>query len=129
MADYSFRLDHRLMLIGVRLSGPNGLSDTEFVLDTGASYTIIDRRLAEQLGYSKSDAFSLSRVSSAAGKEEGYRIRVESIEALGKKILSFEVACHSLYEHGVAGLLGMTFLEQFDFCIHPSKRIIRIALQ
>ena len=111
----------------VRLSGPKGISDTEFVLDTGASYTIIDHRLAEFLGYSEGDAFSPSRVSSAAGKEEGYRIKIDALESLGKRFSPFEVACHSLYEQGVTGLLGMTFLEQFDFCIFPSKKIIRIS--
>lgn len=126
MADHSFHLDHRLMLVEVRLSGPNGTFDAEFVLDTGASYTIIDHRLAGYLGYSKEDAFSPSRVSSAVGKEEGYRVQIESIEALGKKFSPFEVACHSLYEQGVNGLLGMTFLERFDFCVFPSKRIIRV---
>lgn len=127
MADYAYRLDHRLILVEVCLSGPKGTFDAEFVLDTGASYTIIDHRLAKYLGYSKEDAFSPSRVSSALGKEEGYRIRVEAMEALGKKFSPFEVACHSLYEQGVAGLLGMTFLERIDFCIFPSKQLIRVA--
>ncbi len=126
MADYAYRLDHRLILVEVRLSGPKGTFDAEFVLDTGASYTIIDYRLAEYLGYSKKDAFSPSRVSSALGKEEGYRINIEAIESLGKRIAPFEVACHSLYEQGVVGLLGMTFLERFDFCIFPSRQIVRV---
>lgn len=127
MADHTFRLDHRLMLVEVRLSGPRGTFDTEFIVDTGASYTIIDYRLAENLGYSRKDSFSPSRVSSPLGKEEGYRIRIEAMEALGKRFSPFEVACHSLYEQGVSGLLGMTFLENFDFCIFPSKQIIRVV--
>lgn len=126
MADYAFRLDHRLILVEVQLSGPRGIFDAEFVLDTGASYTIIDYRLAEHLGYSEKNAVSPSRVSSALGKEEGYRIKIEAIESLGKKFSPFEVACHSLYEQGVAGLLGMTFLDRFDFCILPSQQIIRV---
>lgn len=127
MADYTYRLDHGLMLVEVSLSGPMGIFDAEFVLDTGASYTIIDHRLAKYLGYSKNDAFSPSRVRSALGKEEGYRIKIESMESLGKKLAPFEVACHSLYEQGVAGLLGMTFLGQFDFCIFPSRKTIRLT--
>lgn len=126
MADHTFRLDHRLMLVEVILSGPKGTFSSEFILDTGASYTIVDYRLAEHLGYSKKDSFSPSCVSSALGKEEGFRIRIETIESLGKKFAPFEVACHSLYEQGVAGLLGMTFLENFDFSILPSKQIIRV---
>lgn len=127
MADYSYSVDKRLIVIPVRIFNPTHFLDVNFILDTGASYTIIDYRLAQSLGYTHSKSISSSRVHSAVGKEEGYRIRIEKIEALGKRISPFEIDCHALLEQGVSGLLGMTFLEQFDFCIFPSKRIIRIA--
>lgn len=127
MADFSFVTKHRLIFVPVRLHGPKGIVVVNFVLDTGASHTIVDYRLVEgTLGYSRMDAISKSRVSSAAGKEEGYRIKMTAIESLGKKMEYFEVACHALYEQGVMGLLGMTFLGNFEFCIFPPQNIIRI---
>jgi clan AA aspartic protease (TIGR02281 family) len=126
MADYSYSIDKRLIVVPVRLSSHIGYFDADFVLDTGASHTIIDYRIAELIGYSRSDSISVSRVSSAVGKEEGYRIKIAVIETLGKRIQNFEVACHALYEQGVEGLLGMTFLERFDFCIFSSRRVLRI---
>lgn len=127
MADHPYRIDKRLIVIPVKLFSPTRFFRANFVLDTGASHTIIDHRIAEAIGYSQANTVAPSRVSSAAGKEVGYRIQLASIEALGKKFVSFEVGCHALYEQGVEGLIGMTFLEQFDFCIFPSKKIIRIV--
>lgn len=126
MADYAYSLDRHLIVVRVRLIGPVGAVNSDFVLDTGASHTIIDYRIAKAIGYSSIDAIAPSKVSSAAGKEEGFKIKIASIETLGKCFENFEVACHALLEQGVEGLLGMTFLEQFDFCIFPSKRIIRV---
>ncbi len=78
------------------------------------------------IGYTKKDAVATSCVSSASGKEECFRIHLSVFETLGKRLEGFEVACHSLLEQGVEWLIGMNFLEQFDFCIFPSKKIIRI---
>lgn len=126
MANCPYRIEKRLIIVPVTLWSATHFFEAQFALDTGASHTIIDYRIIESLGYSQANALGKSRVSSAAGKEEGYRIRVEAIEALGKRCAPFEVACHALFEQGVEGLLGMTFLEHFNFCIYPSKRIIRI---
>ena len=120
-------LDKRLILVPVKLHGPAGSVRARFVLDTGASLTIVDRRIAETIGYSSDHAVSPSRVRSAAGREEGFRIRIALFETLGKQLADFELACHALLEQGVEGLIGMNFLEQFDFCIFPSKKVIRLV--
>lgn len=126
MADFPYFVDKRLITIPVRIYSGSHFIDARFVLDSGASYTIIDHRIAESIGYLPNMAISTSRVSSAAGKEEGFRIKVAAFETLGKRLEDFEVACHALLEQGVEGLIGMNFLEQFDFCIYPTKNTIRI---
>ena len=126
MADFSYLVDKKLITVPVRLYSGTHFIDARFVLDTGASHTIIDHRIAASIGYSSLNAVASSRVSSAAGKEEGFRIQLAALETLGKRIEHFDVACHALLEQGVEGLIGMNFLERFDFCIFPAKRIIRI---
>jgi predicted aspartyl protease len=84
MADYSYRLDHELIIISVKLLGKLGAHSGKFVLDTGASAIIIDHDIAYALGYSSRDGVGFSTVSSAVGKEKGYRLVVEAFEALGK---------------------------------------------
>ncbi|OGQ45172.1 MAG: hypothetical protein A3H42_02310 [Deltaproteobacteria bacterium RIFCSPLOWO2_02_FULL_46_8] len=97
-----------------------------FVLYTGSSAIIIDHEIALDLGYSATDAIGFSTVRSAVGKEKGYRLLIDSFEALGKKTASVEVRCHDLKDQGVEGLIGMTFLKQFDWCLHPAKQVLAV---
>jgi len=105
----------------------NRLHNASFILDTGASRIIVDHAIALDLGYSAKDGVGFSTVSSAVGKERGYRLVIEGFECLGKKITSVEVSCHDLKNQGVEGLVGMAFLKQFDWCVHPKKQVISIV--
>ena len=50
-----------------------------FLVDTGASTTMIDPRIMESIGYSKAcqEYIGPATVSGPAGKEEGYRIKAK----------------------------------------------------
>lgn len=126
MANFPYRLDKRLIVIPVTLYGKHGYLMSEFVLDTGASFSIIDHSLAFSLGYSPREGTGVSSIRSAVGKETGYRLTIEGVEALGKKFEKVEIACHDLKEQGVEGLIGMPFLERFEWCLHPQKQMISV---
>ncbi|OGQ06270.1 MAG: hypothetical protein A2W61_02215 [Deltaproteobacteria bacterium RIFCSPLOWO2_01_44_7] len=126
MADHPYRLDGELIIISVKLRGKLGSYNGKFVLDTGSSAIIIDHEIASDLGYSAKDGIGFSTVRSAVGKEKGYRLQIESIESLGQKTGSIEVRCHDLKEQGVEGLIGMSFLKQFKWCVDPEKQIISV---
>lgn len=127
MADFPYQVDHDLAIVPVTLFGKSQKTyNASFVLDTGASGVIIDHSLAEALGYSARDGIGRSTVSSAVGREWGYRLMIEGIEALGKKFSPMDVLCHDLIEQGIEGLLGMTFLKRFDWCVFPNKQIISV---
>lgn len=128
MANFPYRLDKKLIVLPVVLYGKRGRLTSEFILDTGSSGNIIDHTLAFALGYSAHDGVGYSDVSSVLGKERGYRLVIEGFEALGKKVQKAEVLCHDLKDSNkVEGLIGMAFLEQFDWCLHPEKKIISVA--
>lgn len=124
MADFEYQLDGELIVVPVFLAGRTGIYDGMFILDTGASSIIIDHTVAFDLGYSARDGSGFSRVSSAVGKERGYRLIIDTFEALGKNRNSVEVHCHDLKDQGVEGLIGMSFLKQFKWCIDPKKQLI-----
>ena len=127
MADCPYRLDKRLMVVPVTLYGRSGRVTSEFVMDTGASANIIDHTLAFALGYSARDGIGYSKVTSVIGEEQGYRLVLEGFEALGKKSEKMEVRCHDLKEeNNVEGLIGMAFLEQFSWCVHPARKVISV---
>lgn len=126
MADYKYTTLSGLILLRTRVYGRLGGADAMFVLDTGASRTIIIPDVTDEVGYSAKDSHDFSTVQSPVGKEHGYCLRVSAFEALGMKIENFEVSCHDLGVDRIDGLLGMNFLKHFNFCIHPSEQIIRV---
>lgn len=126
MANFPYRLDGELIIISVKLYGKAGSYNGKFVLDTGSSAIIIDHEIALDLGYTARDGIGFSRVSSAAGKEEGYRLVIEGFETLGKNLTSVEVRCHDLKNQGVEGLIGMSFLKRFNWCVYPEKQLISV---
>lgn len=102
------------------------------VLDTGAVFTIIDTGITDYLGYSAKDGHQRSTLDGAAGRSEGYLIKVPKFQCMGFDLQNFEVACHDMNSRlGVSGILGMNFLKQFrldiDFNtgqIHNIQRVI-----
>lgn len=126
MADYPYHLDGELIIISVKLQSKERAYNGKFVLDTGSSGIILDHEIASDLGYSARDGIGFSTVSSAVGKEKGYRLVIEGLETLGKKISSVEVHCHDLKDQGVEGLVGMAFLKKFDWCVHPKRQVIAV---
>ena len=71
MANHRYELDRCLIVIPVTLHGKQRQFKSEFILDTGASYNIIDHSIADVLGYSVREVLGVSTISSAAGKERG----------------------------------------------------------
>lgn len=124
MADTPYQLDKELMIVPVCLTGKAGIYDASFVLDTGCSGVIMDHSIALALGYSSRDGLGLSSVSSVLGKEIGYRLQLQELEALGQRVANIEVACHDLMNQGIEGLPGMTFLKGFNWCVYPQKQML-----
>src|SRR3989338_49375 len=126
MADFPYKLDKKLIVLPAVFRGKYGDYGAELILDTGASLTILQPLTIKALGFTDEDQMGISTAQSPIGKERGFRVRLPVIECLGKKIENFEVACHTLGLQRIDGLLGMNFLEQFDFCIYPKRAVIRI---
>ncbi|MFH1829366.1 MAG: retropepsin-like aspartic protease [Pseudomonadota bacterium] len=126
MADYPYRLDGELIIVPVKLRSKTDAYNGMFVLDTGSSGIIIDHEIAFDLGYTAKDGVGFSTVSSAVGKEKGYRLLIDAFEVFGKKLNSIEVRCHDLKDQGVEGLIGMSFLKRFNWCVYPKRQVISI---
>lgn len=86
------------------------------VLDTGAAETIIIPEVLDELGYSPSQGEAITTMRSAVGREEGYMIRVARFGCLGHYSTAFLVHAHDLPEGwGIDGLIGLSFLRQFNY--------------
>ncbi len=125
MADFTYRPIDRLIVVRATVVGKGRRFHGNFILDTGASMTIISTDRVDLMGFSaQKDGIGFSNVQSPIGKESGYRVRLDAFEALGKKVDALEIACHDLGVHNIDGLIGMNFLEYFKFCIDASKHMI-----
>jgi len=99
----------------------------QLVLDTGAAETIIVPDLLDELGYSARDGESIVTMRSAAGREQGYLIRVARFKALGHQARDFRVHVQDLPEGwGIEGLIGLSFLHQFNYEVRSQEGRIRV---
>ena len=67
-------------------------------------------------------------IRSAIGSEPGYLLRVSKLRCLGHELRDFSVHAHDLPEGiGIDGLLGLSFLRQFNYEIRSGEGRILVA--
>jgi predicted aspartyl protease len=107
--------------------GAHGERELLLVIDTGAAATTIEPAILEELGYSSRDAIMRTRVPTPAGVQHGHLFRVQRFYALGADLSGFVVQALALAdEYGVDGLLGMNFLENYNFTVRPRDQQIHL---
>jgi predicted aspartyl protease len=82
-----------------------------FLLDTGATSSILSWDHAVDLGYDPANTSVRATIYTASGMESGPRLVIRRLEALGKVYHSFPVLCHVLPPAiGIDDVLGLDFL-------------------
>ncbi len=93
-------------------------NDVRLLIDTGASLTVLNNNAAQLLGLRASDVLKKIVINTANGTTEALLYRIESMAVGVFSVSSIDIAVvEQLQITGAAGLLGMNFLEQFDFRI------------
>ena len=113
----SFDAGADLILVEGRVWGPHAKQSRpiRLVVDTGAAETIVIEDLGDELGYSPQQGEAITVIRSAIGREEGYLIRVARFSCLGHHASDFRVHAHDLPDGwGIEGLIGLSFLRQFN---------------
>jgi predicted aspartyl protease len=104
-----------LVIVTGRVWGPRADRRVSLALDTAATQTHIIPEILDDLGYSARDGDQVTVVRSAIGEERGYMLRVSRFAALGFTCPDFRIHAHDLPEgYGIDGLLGLSFLRQFN---------------
>ncbi len=86
----------------------------QFILDTGASITMIPGKVIQKIGSSTIITARSVHIQTAGGTVDVDIVRVDSIEIMGKTVKNIEVASFDLpTETRVEGLLGLNFLKHF----------------
>ncbi|MGA2352387.1 MAG: retropepsin-like aspartic protease, partial [Terracidiphilus sp.] len=123
----NFRLRDKYLI--VVQTTVNGVGPFSFLLDTGATHTVIDPDLARQLQASVIGEASLTTVSDVRNDRlvrlKQVRVGDSEVSELGAIIDKLDDV--KLKAPGIRGVLGEDFLSNFDFLIDYKARILRFG--
>jgi hypothetical protein len=117
-----FNPDEDLILVKARVFGKQGRRRITLALDTAASHTHIAPDIIDELGYSPIEGDAMTSVTSAIGREPGYMLRVQRIEALGVRLRRLSDPCpRPARWHRNRRPARTSFLTQFNYEIRSAE--------
>lgn len=125
MADYKFDANKGIIVCKAELTNKERSIFVKFVVDTGASFTMISIENALAIGIDPSKANRHIEITTANGIVFAPIIIIPSFRCFGFQRKNLEAVCHNLPpESPVEGLLGLNFLKSAKVVIDFSKNII-----
>lgn len=116
-----------LIIVEARVRGLLGRVALEFVVDTGASITLVTASTLDKLGYNPRDGEAITSITSPLGREPGYLIRIRELGAFGHTFTDFPVHAHDLADStDIDGLLGLDVLRRFNYEVRSKEGVIRV---
>ncbi len=94
-----------------------------FLLDTGATHVVLTRAVADRLGVEVGPNTKWSHFRTANGVVKHPVVRLESVETNGAFVSDVQAAISDSME---VGLLGTSFLNQFEYSIDPVAGVMRL---
>jgi clan AA aspartic protease (TIGR02281 family) len=105
----------------------NKKTAAKFVVDTGASYTMISSAMAKELDIDTEQNRRTAPFQTANGIIQAPLVSLESISVGGMEIRNLTAAVHDvLADSRVAGLLGLNFLSNFRMDIDTQKGVLHL---
>jgi clan AA aspartic protease (TIGR02281 family) len=105
----------------------NKKTAVKFVVDTGASYTMISSAVAKELDIDTQQNPKTAPFQTANGIIQAPLVNLESIAVGGIEILNLTAAVHdAIPDAKVAGLLGLNFLSNFRMDIDTQKGVLHL---
>ncbi len=123
--------DGSQLLVEARL---NGRVSGTFLVDTGASYCVITPAVARQLGFglgrglAKDDDPRLGAVTLATptGDIEAPITTLRVVEVANARAGDISTVIYPAVEEPLSGILGLSFLNHFEFSVDSRRRILRL---
>jgi predicted aspartyl protease len=114
---HGFIVDKRRLIVAPKIKGIDDYRILNFILDTGASKSIIDNSAAIRLGYDLKKLKAGDRLTTVGGGVHSKILKLPKISLFGKDMANFEVNVINLPSqilYFADGLIGMDFLLQFQ---------------
>ena len=100
-----------------------------FLVDTGASMTMIAPAVMQSIGYTPecTEYVSSATVSSPIGKEEGYRVKAQRVLIHSAECVlpNIDIACIRP-ERNIDALLGLNFLRHFRYSVDHKRHLLTL---
>ena len=110
-------IDKRKIIVFAQIKGFNDNRELTFILDTGASKSIIDDGAAIRLGFDLKRLKTGDRLMTASGGVNSKILKLPKFSLFGKDLINFEVNVIKMppqITYFADGLIGMDFLLQFE---------------
>lgn len=107
----------RKIIVRAQIKGVNDDMNFKFILDTGASKTVVDEGVARQLGFDLKQLKIGDRLMTAGGGTNSKILVLPKLTLLGKDTINFDVNVIKFppqITYFSDGLIGMDFLLQFE---------------
>jgi len=99
----------------------NDKATGHFILDTGATYTTISRRMARQLGLDLEHSEKIA-ITTANGELDVPKVKLKSVSVNGIEASDVEATVMDFGEgNSFAGLLGLSFIQHFKLTLDPKN--------
>lgn len=114
-----------LFVVTVKL---NGEQDAQLIVDTGASHSVVSRRLASQLGLYSDVTLGSVTMNTVGGSVQAPLVRIKSIRLAEAEVRDSVVVVHDLPDSpgSVEGLLGLSALREFQVTLDPTKKVLSL---
>lgn len=105
----------------------NEKASAHFVVDTGASYTMISKATAKELEIDLEKKLPTAPFQTANGVIQAPLISLSSIEVGGMKVKDLTAAVHDAFsDPSISGLLGLNFLSHFRMDIDTKNGVLHL---
>ena len=125
----TFSLVKKKIIVVPTIKGLKDNQDFNFIIDTGASVSIINETAAAFLGFDLK-RLKTENLTTVSGKLNAKILKLPKIELFGKSVVNFEVKVVNLPTQITLladGLIGMDFLLNFkEFKINFEEKTIEI---
>ena len=90
MMTYDFIIEQRKIIVKAQIKGVNETKSVKFILDTGASKTVIDTVAANNLGFDPKRLETGDMLIGASGGISSKRLKLPQFSLFGKILLNFD---------------------------------------
>jgi len=114
---HDFLINKRKIIVVPQIKGINDFWDLQFILDTGASKSIVDTDAANRLGFDLKRLKNGDRLMTVNGGINSKILKLPKLSLFGKDMVDFEVSVLDLplqITYFADGIIGMDFLLYFE---------------